>query len=203
MEACVDVKANTIWFDHMYDGEDDMENADFPSAECLIKRRVFLESLARAVSGPRNLEFKKILDLDQTDTDNQGSHSIGSCWLWNLDSYMMLGDLNTDKVLQEHPVQNSSSSLFISVLATKWPYNALERGRIMATHHILNTLYRNEPFAYSKNQSDEGEPFVLRYDDLDFQNIFCDPETGEVTGIRAAPPHLAALAMLHHPSSSQ
>jgi hypothetical protein len=37
--------------------------------------------------------------------------------------------------------------------------------------------------AHSKNQSDEGELFVLRYDDLDFQNIFCDPETGEVTGI--------------------
>jgi hypothetical protein len=26
-----------------------------------------------------------------------------------------------------------------------------------------------------------GEPFVLRYDDLDFQNIFCDPQTEEVT----------------------
>jgi hypothetical protein len=129
MEACVDVKANTIWFDRMYDGDDDMENADFPPAECLIKRRVFLESLARAMSGPRNLEFKKILDLDQTDTDNQGSHSIGFCWHCNLDSYMMLGDLNTDKVLQEHPVHNSSQSLFIPVLTTKWPYNALHGGR--------------------------------------------------------------------------
>jgi hypothetical protein len=129
MEACVDVKANAIWFETMYDGDDDMENADFPSAECLIERRVFLESLARAMSGPRNLEFKKILDLDQTDTGNQGSHSIGSCWHCNLDSYMMLGDLNTDKVLQEHPVHNSSQSLFIPVLTTKWPYNALHGGR--------------------------------------------------------------------------
>jgi hypothetical protein len=50
MKACVGVKPNTIWFGRMYDGDNDMENADFPSAECLIKRRVFLESLARAMS---------------------------------------------------------------------------------------------------------------------------------------------------------
>jgi hypothetical protein len=144
MKACVGVKANTVWFGRMYDGDNDMENADFPSAEYLIKHRVFLESLARAMSGPRTLEFKKTLDFNHTNTDNQRSHFIGSCWHWNLDSYMTLGDLNTNKVLQEHPAHNSSSSLFISVLTTKWPYNALEGGGIMATHHILDTLYRNE-----------------------------------------------------------
>jgi hypothetical protein len=29
----------------------------------------------------------------------------------------------------------------------KWPYSALEGGRIVVIYHNLDTLFRNEPFA--------------------------------------------------------
>jgi hypothetical protein len=53
----------------------------------------------------------------------------------------------------------------------------------MAIHHILDAPYRTEPFAHSSTLHERAESFVLRHDDLDFQNIFCDPHTGEVTCI--------------------
>jgi hypothetical protein len=53
----------------------------------------------------------------------------------------------------------------------------------MIVHHILDALFRNEPFACSKNINDDAGIFVSQHDDLNFQSIFCDSETEEVTGI--------------------
>jgi hypothetical protein len=69
------------------------------------------------------------------------------------------------------------------VLTTKWPYNALEGGRVMAKHHLLDALFRMDLFSRSVNPGDGKETFVLRHDDLNFQDIFCDPNTVEVTAI--------------------
>jgi aminoglycoside phosphotransferase (APT) family kinase protein len=55
--------------------------------------------------------------------------------------------------------------------------------RVMATYHVLDALSRTSPLASSTKAEDHKETFVLRHGDRDCQNIFCDPETGEVTSI--------------------
>jgi hypothetical protein len=93
-------------------------------------------------------------------------------------------DLDTAAVLKERPVFHSSLHLFIGGLVKTWPLNSLEGpDRTQAAHYILDTLFRTHPFTNSEKPGDTKETFVLRHDDLNFQNIFCDPETGEVTGI--------------------
>tara|TARA_R110002003_G_scaffold112_6_gene9584 strand:+ start:677 stop:2863 length:2187 start_codon:yes stop_codon:yes gene_type:complete len=183
MRACSGVNAGDIWFDRMYNGDDDVENPHFPSAERYAKREVFLESLARAMAGLRTLEFDKVGVLNFENVDCAGRPSIGPCWHWRIDPNTVAEDLNTEAVLREQPVSESSADIFVSGLRKKWPYNPLEGGRVMAIHHILDALYRTEPFAHSSTLHERAESFVLRHDDLDFQNFFCDPHTGEVTCI--------------------
>jgi hypothetical protein len=55
--------------------------------------------------------------------------------------------------------------------------------RVMATHHVLDALFRTSPLASSIKAEVHKETFVLRHADPDCQNIFCDPETGEMTSI--------------------
>lgn len=53
----------------------------------------------------------------------------------------------------------------------------------MVIEQIMEAIFCLPPFAHSSTPGDEKETFVLRHNDLNFQNVFCDPETGEVTGI--------------------
>jgi hypothetical protein len=53
----------------------------------------------------------------------------------------------------------------------------------MAMHCMPDTLFRSAPFAHSSKLGDKDETFVSRHDDLNFQSILCDPETGEMTAI--------------------
>ena len=183
MKACLGVKAADVWYDRLDDGDDDFENADLPSEDCYNKRKTFLASLARAMAELRSLQFDKIgiLNFDQLDAD--GNPTVGPSWHWQINSDTLPEDLDTDQALREQPVFDSSQDLFLSGLRDKWVYDDLEPGRVTATYHILNALFRTSTFADSIGARDHKDTFVLRHDDLDFQNIFCDPETGEVTGI--------------------
>jgi hypothetical protein len=84
---------------------------------------------------------------------------------------------------REAPLCNSSQDLFINALREEWRYNALHAGHVMVIQHIMDAKFQFPPFAHSSNHNDEKETFVLRFDDLYFQDMFCDPETGEVTGM--------------------
>jgi aminoglycoside phosphotransferase (APT) family kinase protein len=183
MKACSGVNAYDIWFDQTINNQDDVENADFPPPDRLRKRVTFLKSLARAMSELQTLSFDKIGILNFDSTNWDGSPTIGPCWHEDMNAYESDDDLCTDKCLRKAPVHTSSRDLWITGLGAKWSHNTTEGGRIMAIEQIMEEIFRLSPFAHSSQPGDEKETFVLRHDDLNFQNVFCDPETGEVTGI--------------------
>jgi hypothetical protein len=95
----------------LVNGDDDVDNANFPSAERQAKREVFLASLARAIAELRTLEFDDIGVLDFDDIDGKPDTSIGPCWHWRTDYDTTAEEMDTDKVLREQPVSNSSQDL--------------------------------------------------------------------------------------------
>ncbi|RAR03462.1 serine threonine protein kinase protein [Stemphylium lycopersici] len=201
MKACSGRLAVEVWHDADDTNRWNAEDIDIPSAALYSKRTRILRSLAHAMAELQKLVFDKIgvLDFDNINTD--GSPNVGPGWLWSVPLDFTEEDLLTDKPHFELPVHDSSSSFFVNRLLKEWPYNALDGGRVMVIHHLMDTFFRSEPFAKSVKPGDIKETFVLHHDDLNLQNIFCDPETGELTGIidwerASTAPHCLGYASL-------
>ncbi|KAL1795346.1 hypothetical protein ACET3X_007162 [Alternaria dauci] len=181
MKACQGRCALDVWYGVDSDGRFDLEKSDRPSAALASKRSRMLRSLAQAMAELRNLEFDKIGALNFDEVDMDGMPTIGPVWLWNveLDS---ISDMFTEKALAEKPVYDSSLELLMDGLEKAWPREGKE-GRLLAMHGILDTFFRSDAFSKPAKPECSKETFVLRHDDLNLQNIFCDPDTGEVTAI--------------------
>ncbi|KAI4689147.1 hypothetical protein J4E81_007864 [Alternaria sp. BMP 2799] len=183
MKACTGRSASEVWHDaHPIHKDWDRDTVDFPSKELASKRERILRSLAQAMAELRHLEFDKIGALDFDTVDANGTPAIGSLWEWNIDPDLTAEDMATEKALTEKPVYDSSLELYTDGLLEVWPCEGHE-GRPGVIHGVLDALFRSDAFAKSVKPGDSKEPFVLRHDDLNLQNVFCDPETGEVTGI--------------------
>jgi hypothetical protein len=186
MKACAGQPAIDLWYGNDTEGcseTGDNNNNDDSSGVLESKRVRFLRSLASAMAELRNLEFDKIGVLDFDNADADGTPAVGRGWLWSVPPYFTAEDMSTDKPFYELPVHASSRSLFIDGLLGVRPYNAEKGSREMVFHHLMETVLRSDPFVRSVKPGDNKETFVLRHDDLDLQNVFCDPETGEVTCI--------------------
>jgi hypothetical protein len=181
MKACTGVRAVEIWHGADADGRWDPDEVDFPSATLFAKRSRMLRSLAQAMAELQNLEFDKIGALDFGNVETNGMPAVGPVWLWELDPYCP-ADMFTEKALSEKPVYDSSLELLMDGLEEVWPHQGKE-GRLMVIHQILDTIYRSDAFSKPTKPGCSKETFVLRHDDLNLQNIFCDPDTGEVTAI--------------------
>lgn len=181
--ACPGVPANQIWFDQRTDGKDDFESVDTPSNDCKRLRENFLQSLAWEMSKLQALDFDKIGALDFKNPRTDLVYQIGSYWREHTDRNMIEDDLQTDEVLKEQPMRGSSHDLFMLALEAEYsddgPKTVVER----VTYEVLEALYRCPPFTSPTRVGETNETFVLRHDDLSFQSILCDPDTGKVTAI--------------------
>jgi len=183
MKACTGISASEVWHDaHPIHKDWDRDTVDFPSKELASKRERILRSLAQAMAELRHLEFDKIGALDFETVDANGRPAIGSLWEWNIDPDLTAEDMATEKALIEKPVYDSSLELYTNGLLDVWPCEGHE-GRPGVIYGVLDALFRSDAFAKSVKPGDSEETFVLRHDDLNLQNVFCDPDTGEVTGI--------------------
>jgi hypothetical protein len=182
MKACRGVRAVEVWHDADANNHWDPDEVDFPSAELSLERSRMLRSLAQAMAELRSLEFDRIGALDFNNVDTDGKPAIGPLWEWNSDPELTMEDLMTEKALKQKPAYDSSLELFMDGLLEAWPYEG-HKGRLMVMHQILDALFRSDALAQSVRPGDSKETFVLRHDDLNLQNVFCDPDTGEVTGI--------------------
>lgn len=163
----------------------------------------FLRSLATCMVKLQILEFDcaGTLSFD----DDAARPSIGPTYHWKPADEMVklsIHDLSTPKSIEYIPVHHTSNSYFLNIFKRDWPLREDIVGRIHnGRQFIMGTILSFPPFNQSKKAGDSKETFVLRHDDLDFQNILCDEE-GNVTGIidwdkcRAAP-RCIGFASLH------
>lgn len=154
----------------------------------------FLRSLAACMAKLQTLEFDcaGTLNFD----DDAETPTIGPTFHWKDTDEMVrlsIQDLSTPKSIERIPVHQTSKSYFMDPLNKDWPHREDISGQINnGRRFIMQTMLSNPPFSQSEKAGDRKETFVLRHDDLDFQNILCD-EKGNVTGIidwdkcRAAP----------------
>ena len=175
MRACTGIKAINLWFEHEAD-----KNEDTPPPALMAKRKTFLQSLARAMAQLQNLTFPRIgtLDFDEDSTDPD----IGSTYRDNVMPDATIADLGTSSAIEEIPAYKYAKDFFTAGLLEIYQVNPTSSGRVKATYYLLNEIFSLPPFSPSSKAETE-ETFVLRHEDLNLQNIFCDPETGEVTGI--------------------
>ncbi|KAI4604882.1 hypothetical protein J4E83_010930 [Alternaria metachromatica] len=183
MKACTGRSASEVWHDaHPILNNWDEDTVDFPSAELASKRSRMLRSLAQAMAELRHLEFDEIGALCFDNVDANEKPTVGSLWECNIDPELIAEDMATEKALTEKPVYDSSLELYTNGLLEAWPCEG-RKGRPGVIHGILDAMFRSDAFAKSVKPGESEETFVLRHDDLNLQNVFCDPDTGEVTGI--------------------
>ncbi|KAH7086458.1 hypothetical protein FB567DRAFT_406039, partial [Paraphoma chrysanthemicola] len=190
MRANEGVPANRIWFDRDEDSDDDDDNealAYLAGQERIDIRVNFLRSLARTMAKLQTLEFDRAGTLNFDDTLDVPS--IGPTYHWRT-----VSDLKTLKKINRVPSFATSREYFQTALDEQWSHKEVVNHSIHnARRNVMCKILDSAPFTQSVKAGDTKETFVLRHDDLDFQNILCNPETGEVTGIidwdkcRAAP----------------
>jgi hypothetical protein len=194
MRATKGMPSNKIWFDQDEDGDDDIENAWLPDKDRVAIRVNFLRSLATHMAKLSALEFNFIGTLNFDD--DAETPKAGPTYHWKTIGEMAnlgIADLSTPASITCIPAFFSSKAYFTTQLDARWPrrgdkLGVLNNGR----RHVMQTILSSPPFDQSYKPSDKVQTFVLRHDDLGFQNILCD-EQGNVTAIidwdlcRAAP----------------
>jgi hypothetical protein len=188
MRAADGVPANQIWYDRDEDGKDNLEDAWFPSEHRQKKRTVFLQSLAQQMARLQTLSFEKGGMLNFLDND-PNTPEIGPYYSWKSDHKLLelkQEDLSTPACLDCIQPYSTSKEYFMTSLERMWP--RIKDATLDEDHehngrrHIMETILTSKPFDTSTKPGDKKETFVLRHNDLNFQNILCDP-TGRVTGI--------------------
>jgi hypothetical protein len=194
MRANHGIQSTKVWFDRDEDGDDDLENACLPDKARMRIRVNFLRSLATQMAKLQTLEFDRAGTLDFShDAENP---IIGPTYHWKTVSEMAnlsLNDLSTPASINCIPAYSTSKEYFTNALNIHWPHREGSEDNINnGRRRIMEFMLASPPFNKSKTVGDEKETFVLRHDDLDFQNVLCD-EQGNVTAIidwdkcRAAP----------------
>jgi hypothetical protein len=194
MRANDGMPSSEIWFDRDEDGTDDMDDACLPYEPRMRLRVNFLRSLATQMAKLQTLEFDKAGTLNfGHDPENP---VVGPTYHWKTMSELCklsINDLSTSASIKCVPAYSTSKEYFSDALNEHWPRQegngtAINNGR----RCIMDFMLTSAPFNKSVTAGDTKETFVLRHDDLDFQNILCD-EQGNVTAIidwdkcRAAP----------------
>jgi hypothetical protein len=184
MRANKGISSNRIWFDRDEDGDDDLDNAGQPDADRMRIRVNFLRSLAAQMAKLQTLEFDSAgtLNFDQ----DPEVPIIGPTYHWKVVSEMTkltIDDMGTSASINCIPPYSSSQDYYVDALDNCWPWDEgyfpdCNNGR----RFVMLYMLARPPFNASKKIGDEKESFVLRHDDLNFQNILCD-EQGNVTAI--------------------
>jgi hypothetical protein len=174
MERLPRSSALDLWYDYKQDGEYYYEPETLENEDKAALRERFLWSLAEKMSLLRSIQVPKIgmLTVDENGETTMGPYvSVNPCKGERVTYRSMFG---------------STYEFYMNEIERRYPRascGAEESGIVRFLKDILDT----EPFHASTQSGDyrnrEPESFVLAHADFNLQNILCNPETGEVTGI--------------------
>lgn len=189
MEKLPGNAAHSIWFDESYSRETAYLGADSPT-EATHRRRVnFLKSLAEQMVKLQRLKFDKIgmakiqyphdVTHNSSGTCEEFPSTVGPAYYWPCTS-------DITRVVERGPfpatqdfIQPGFQALFdLDMLCEKYPEPDEEFYALLGVGKIMKAVFDTAAF----NPDGTDETFVIRHDDLNFQNILVD-ENGNVTGI--------------------
>ncbi|CAI6339721.1 unnamed protein product [Periconia digitata] len=177
--AAKGVPAHQLWFvtDNKggYFSKSQLRKQDAMALE--IKRQKFLKSLARAMSELKVIYFPRTGVVIIMTTDDGESFDTQSC-----NVYIWFNTANKLRFMQAYPTVRDSRDYWTQEAGEVYP---LKTPADVGKRAIFDIILDSPTFknACRVPQNSGVESYVLRHEDLDLQNILCDPETGEVTCI--------------------
>jgi hypothetical protein len=177
MRAADGVPANQIWYDRDEEGKDNLEDAWFPSEHRQKKRIVFLQSLAQQMARLQTLSFDRGGMLNFLDSDPR-TPEIGPYYSWKSVHKLLelkQQDLSSPACLDCIHPYSKSREYFMAPLERMWPRikdaTLDEDHKHNGRRHVMETILTSKPFDAFTKPGDKKETFVLRHNDLNFQNI--------------------------------
>lgn len=169
------VSSDLLWYDRDEDDEDDVDGADWPSPDREQLRIAFLRSLAGHMAKLQHLEFDGIGMIFFADGDST-KPVVGPCYGFEERGYA------DQRRYWKRPVFNTASEYYNYRLNDR--FSPKDHLQDKGMRFMLERIFTSAPFASSKKHpDDEKETFTIAHNDLAFQNVLVNPETGEVTGI--------------------
>lgn len=180
MRAIEGVPSHHMWFNYDAEGyyiED--HQLSWQELENTKKRRAnFIESLAHAMGSLKKISLRRtgIIRKDSASDAIEMTNSY-KWWFREADHH--------SQVLAITPTFETENSFWTHVLDKMYGVPAItapkeEYTKAWGHRMFMNLVLRSKVFNETRI---DGKNFVLRHEDLDFQNILCDPKTGMVTGI--------------------
>lgn len=170
MEQMPGCSALAVWFDHDRDDGTWLYSLKSDTDKRALRER-FLWSLAQKMSMLQHIQFDQIGMLT---LDEKGNRVIGD--------HIRI-DPDTEEVTRRSPM-NSTQEFYLPKLNGT---HSLEQqtNETKGLSKFFHYIFESDPFSASLEvgQLDSVESFVLAHPDLNAQNCFCDPITGEVTAI--------------------
>ncbi|KAF2493896.1 hypothetical protein BU16DRAFT_619104 [Lophium mytilinum] len=176
MDAMEGVSAHQIWYPDGHVTEETIET-----------RLKLLQSIAGSIAGLQTLEFDKagMLDFENDDLEKP---TVGPVRMWREPSGLELYEENYKELLlmrdtRSFPPASTAKQYFSSVLKP-WNYDSHDEDRGTGVIKMAAKALECHPFRKSlKSPDDETESFVIQHPDFNLQNILCDPETLQITGV--------------------
>ncbi|KAF2494313.1 kinase-like protein [Lophium mytilinum] len=175
MEVIEGVSACDIWCGNPTEDDDAPEDDQ--------NRYNLLGSLAYAMARLRSIQCRKTGTFDFDAEDNLEKPKIGPIHTWHDPSDINdhIDDLGIARKIRTFPPGLSARAYFRNGLVKKGGHDkdVESKGVLKVALKALEC----DPFARSLQPGSNGETFVLQHPDFNLQNIICNPDTGEVTGI--------------------
>ncbi|PVI06653.1 hypothetical protein DM02DRAFT_709268 [Periconia macrospinosa] len=180
MRALEGLQAHHVWFTWDKNGdfihEIDLTPEGRKASE--DRRAKFVTSLARAMSGLKRLEFSRLGNVSFDQDSSQ--YFMTNHWLEKYN-----GD--GTRYMEAMPVYKNSKDYWTSNLwkdlRSDTSIDDPDFANQVGLCQLMTMIVTSEAFKNACFNKSNQESYVLMHADLDLQNIICDPETGEVTGI--------------------
>ncbi|CAI6339739.1 unnamed protein product [Periconia digitata] len=180
MKAIDGVSAFDIWhnFDQLGNIVHESQLSPDEQRQSKQKRVNFVESLVENMASLSVFEFSRSGVLFKFLRED--SYKLGNTNTWIMTNWHEISMTVTPSFDSPYGYWNYTfNSLYCSVKAGDSEETVL---RNMGRAWIMKTILSTPAFQGDTNNP-EAKNFALRHEDLDLQNILCDPETGVVTGI--------------------
>ncbi|KAF2638175.1 hypothetical protein P280DRAFT_520212 [Massarina eburnea CBS 473.64] len=173
MRRAEGVPACSLWFDHLPNGDVNLETARNPTQSLRHRRKKILKACAKEMSKLGMLSFTRT-GLLNADIRGEDEFVIGNVWSWTSQN-------DGSEQLETEGSYETAADFFAAGLEELYPMSEdcehNEASFEMTGQRIFQRLILSCPaFEKSCAVGEEEETFVFRHDDFNLQNVLFDDE---------------------------